>query len=315
MDTFEERLATQPHDAFFKETFSDSGTATAFFCQYLPAALTTQLDWSSLRQVQGSFVTRALQQLHSDLLFSVKARDQECLLYVLFEHQTSVDTQMPLRMLNYASAVLLRHSDLHPGQPLPPVLPVLFHQGPNRWTVSPCFEDLFHIPGTLRDILLPYLPKFRHALVDLSQEDPKNTVRDSYLRMAMEAMKRARMQEAQDYLDWLKKQDISTEERLLKLLLYLFQADKTLDVEAVVLKVDGNPTLQEKIMSTAAALIAKGKAEGKAEGEATGKLRLLQKMMGVPVATDQDLAGLSAVEIDQRFEALEREYEAQFRGK
>ena len=37
--------------------------------------------------------------------------------------------------------------------------------------MSPCFEDLFDLPEDLREVLLPYLPKFRHLLLDLSQSD------------------------------------------------------------------------------------------------------------------------------------------------
>jgi Putative transposase, YhgA-like len=48
--------------------------------------------------------------------------------------------------------------------PLPPVLPLLVHQGPQGWTFSTEFVSLF---GNVPDPLRPYLPNFRHALVDL----------------------------------------------------------------------------------------------------------------------------------------------------
>ena len=78
-------------------------------------------------------------------------------------------------------------------------------------------------------------------------------------------------------------------------------------------------------MSTAAALIAKGKAEGIAQGiakgeaqgiakgKAEGKLTVLQEIMGLPVSSKEELAGLELAELESRYQDMQRRYDEQFK--
>lgn len=89
MDNSSDPLVPVAHtnDGFFKAVFSQPEHAIAFFKSHLPPAITARIDWSSLTVVSGSFIKSSLQQVHSDLLFSVHIGDRETLLYLLFEHQ------------------------------------------------------------------------------------------------------------------------------------------------------------------------------------------------------------------------------------
>jgi len=131
MSDFEQELASQPHDAFARCMLSDPHHARAFFQGHLPPAVAAAADWSTLALLPASFVRQNLQQSHTDMLYSVKISEHEVLLYLLLEHQTSVDNQMPLRLLNYITEVLRQHAETK-GLPLPPVLPFVLHQGPER---------------------------------------------------------------------------------------------------------------------------------------------------------------------------------------
>ncbi len=93
--------AAHTHDGFFKAIFSQPEHATAFFKSHLPSVIVSQIDWPSLIVLPGSFVKSSLQQMHSDLLFSVRIGERETLLYLLFEHQSTPDPAMPLRLLGY----------------------------------------------------------------------------------------------------------------------------------------------------------------------------------------------------------------------
>jgi predicted transposase/invertase (TIGR01784 family) len=90
--------AAHTNDGFFKAVFSQPEYAVAFFRSHLPPAIAAETDWGSLAVVPGSFVKSSLQQVHSDLLFSVRIGGCGTLLYLLFEHQSSPDAAMPLRM-------------------------------------------------------------------------------------------------------------------------------------------------------------------------------------------------------------------------
>ncbi len=183
--------AAHTNDGFFKAVFSQPENATAFFKSHLPPTIAGRIDWQSLVVLPGSFVKSTLQQVHSDLLFSVRIGQRETLLYLLFEHQSTPDPTMPLRLLSYVTEIFTQHQKAH-GLPLLPVLPLVLHQGPETWTASTAFEDLFDLPHELAADLLPFLPKFHHALLDLTRFDPEAGDSDTRLQVVLQLMKLAR---------------------------------------------------------------------------------------------------------------------------
>ncbi len=108
---------------------------------HLPTALSAHIDWDSLTVLPSSFVKTSLQQVHSDLLFSVRIGEKEILLYLLFEHQSTPDPTMPLRVLGYQTEIFTQHHKMH-GLPLPPIVSFVFHQGPDAWNVMSVAEKL-----------------------------------------------------------------------------------------------------------------------------------------------------------------------------
>jgi predicted transposase/invertase (TIGR01784 family) len=238
--------AAHTNDGFFKSIFSQPEHAAAFFKSHLPANLTKQIDWASLAVLPGSFVKSSLQQVHSDLLFSVRAGGRETLLYLLFEHQSSPDPSMPFRMAGYVMEILTQHHRSQ-GLPLPPVLPFVFHQGPDNWNVSTSFEDLFALPEELAADLLTYLPKFHHALLDLTRFDPETGESDTTIQIVLQLMKLARQKDLLRFFRWLAQfqyQDLP-ENLLGQMCLYALHADSDLDPEQIYRSVSSNPELEQ----------------------------------------------------------------------
>jgi predicted transposase/invertase (TIGR01784 family) len=259
-------------------------------------------------------VISSLRQVHADLLFSVRIGDREVLLYLLFEHQSNPDPTMPLRLLGYVTEILTQHHKSH-GLPLPPVLPFVFHQGPESWNISTAFEDLFELPEEIAADLLPHLPKFHHALLDLTRFDPATGESDIRLRVVLQLMKLARQKELLRFFKWLagfSARDLP--DNLLGLmLLYALHSDSDLDAEKIYHTLSANAELERNAMSVAEKLIAKGRVEGRVEGQWIGKIQILEEFLGLPVSSGEsleamDLAGLKAMQ-----ERLHREYELRFK--
>jgi hypothetical protein len=157
-----------PHDALFKAVFSDTENAFALLRPALPRDLVRALDLGSLRLEPASFVDEELREVHRDLLFSAKLEEREVLLYVLVEHQSTPDALMPLRMLRYVVRVWEAWLRKHPGaRRVPPVIPVVVHQGPGRWTGPIRLSELIDIPHHLADALGRRLPELELAFHDL----------------------------------------------------------------------------------------------------------------------------------------------------
>lgn len=320
----DEPLAAAAHtnDGFFKAVFSQPEHATAFFKSHLPPALVPSIDWTTLTVLQGSFVKASLQQVHSDLLFSVLIGERETLLYLLFEHQSSPDPCMPLRLLGYVTEILTQHQKSR-GFPLPPVLPLVLHQGPSTWNVSTAFEDLFELPEEVADALLPFLPRFQHLLLDLTRFDPATGETDTRMQVVLQLMKLARQKELLRFFQWLARYSASElPTNLLGLmLLYALHADSNLDAEAIYLSLSSNPELEKSTMSVAEKLIAQGRVEGISQGISQGlskgvwigRIQLLQDFLGEPIRPHDELESLEIQDLEALHANLHHEYEVRFK--
>ena len=310
--------ASHTHDGFFKAVFSQPEHAIAFFKSHLPPAITAKVDWSSLVVLPGSFVKTSLQQVHSDLLFSVRIGERETLIYLLFEHQSSPDPAMPLRMLGYVTEIFTQHHKAH-GFPLPPVLPFVFHQGPDSWNVSTAFEDLFALPDEFAADLLPFLPKFHHALLDLTRVDPATDEGDMRMQVVLQLMKLARQKELLRFFQWLagfSSHDLP-DSLLGLMLLYALHADSDLDAKKIYHKLSTNPELEKNVMSVAEKLKAEGRVEGRVEGQEKGlwigKIQTLEEFLGYPITDRETLDAFPTSELETRHHALHLEYATRFK--
>lgn len=322
MENADDSLPSAAHtnDGFFKAVFSQPEHATAFFKNHLPPAIAARIDWPSLQVLPGSFVKSSLQQVHSDLLFSARLGEHQTLLYLLFEHQSSPDPAMPLRLLGYLAEILLQHHKSH-GLPLPPVLPFVFHQGPESWNVSTAFEDLFVLPDDSAADLLPFLPKFHHALLDLTRFDPASQERDSRLCAVLQLMKLARQKELLRFFRWLAGRSATDlPDNLLGLmLLYALHSDSDLDARKIYHSLSANPELEKNAMSVAEKLKAEGRVEGlvegRVEGRWIGKIQAIEEFLELPVTSDESLESLDIEQLKAMHERLHAQYEARFKNR
>lgn len=156
-----------PHDALFKSVFQQPENAAAELQHVLPAEHVAAIDWSTLKLEPGNYVDEALADQHSDLLFSAAAQTSgECVLvYLLFEHQSTAEPKMALRLLSYMVSIWERFADEHKALPLPLIVPAVLSQVVGGWKAATRFSGLFSSSlGPLADAVLP---DFSYAVDDL----------------------------------------------------------------------------------------------------------------------------------------------------
>jgi len=175
------------HDAFFKQVLSQPDLAGTFLRERLPPELAELLGPEPPELVPGSFVDEDLRQHHSDLLYRVRFKTGGgAFAYVLMEHKSAPDRAARLQLLRYVVRLLTQWYARNDKLPLPTVLPLLVHQGPEVWEPSREFSDLF---GAVPQPLQPYLPSFRHALVDLAPIEDQWLSGQVRLRAFLKALK------------------------------------------------------------------------------------------------------------------------------
>ena len=130
----------QPNDKLFSTTFSIPENTAGLLSAKLPPALAEAVNWSELRLLPGSFVDSQFRRSHTDLLYSAPIGDREGLRYLLFEHLSSQDRMLPLRLLRYMTRIWERaeKSDSSDSR-LPFILPAVLSQNAEVWNVSPQF--------------------------------------------------------------------------------------------------------------------------------------------------------------------------------
>jgi predicted transposase YdaD len=163
------------HDLFARYTFGHPERAEAELRAVLPTQVVSEVDWSSLRREPVSVVDPELRETESDLLFTARLRSgQPLLLYLLLEHQSSVDRWMALRMLRYVVRQLERWRQENPGsQVLPLIVPLVMYHGPDgAWTAPRRVEDLFDLPEgeAEQERWRALVPRFEYLLDDLTAE-------------------------------------------------------------------------------------------------------------------------------------------------
>ena len=92
-------------------------------------------------------------------------------------------------------------------------------------------------------------------------------------------------------------------------MLYALHNQQNLDLAAISRKVFQNQILKSTSMSAAQILIN----QGRVEGELTGQIRLLQKLMNVPIAPHESLENMSTADLQLYFEKLETQYNAAYK--
>ena len=159
-------MSSTPHDELFRKTLGIPEHAAGELRAVLPRKLAKRIDWSTLRAEPGSFVDSGGPQRHTDLLFSATIDGRDARIYVLFEHQSSFDRWMPLRLLVYMSRIWVSLEEAGAAS-LPVIIPVVLHNGEGKWTGAQRFSELLDSDGLLEAAHL-FIPDFHFVIDDLA---------------------------------------------------------------------------------------------------------------------------------------------------
>lgn len=280
------------HDAFFKEMLSRPEHAASLLQQILPARIAARVDFAALAACAGSYVDEALKERHSDLLFSVPIDGRQALIYILFEHQSTVDGMMSFRLLRYEVRIWERWLRDNPGaHKLPLILPVVLHHSVTGWIGSAAFEDLLDIDAaTLADVA-PHVPNFQFVLDDLSHEsDEQLRARaiTALARLSLWCLRHAR--EPWELVDRLGAwADQVGEVRrapngmaaLVLIMRYIFATNEPAEPEALVQRLLAavGEEGKEEIMTAADQLMERGREQGIKQGVELGRREMLLDLL------------------------------------
>lgn len=161
-----------PHDRFFRGIMQQQPVIQEFFQAFLPEFIQQHIAFDQIKVSSSSFVEPELSEQINDLLFecqfNIHDQIREGYVYLLVEHQSRPEKQLPLRVFRYVLAALDKHAKQQPNSPLPPIYPMVFYQGERTpYPYSMDFLALFDDPLSLMKQVL-FQPV---ALIDVNQLD------------------------------------------------------------------------------------------------------------------------------------------------
>ncbi len=304
----------EPHDTLARAVFSHVHYAAEEFRCALPAAIVDRLELSALQLCNETFVGKDMRKLHVDFLYRAPLDGAEAYIYLLMEHQSTVDKLMPFRLWQYMGAIWAWYLQGHQGQTqLPVVIPMVLHHSKKGWTGPRTIRDLFMLPEDGKEALEGYLPQLSFILDDISlQEDHELRARamQAVPRLALWALKNARhesdlLHKMQDWVEVLREvsEAASGAEAIGTIMRYILNQSET-DPKALgqfLLEQVGEKAL-EAYMTGAEVLRQEGVREGKREGVREGRREGMRE--GRREGHDEALRATLVDLLEQRFGAL-----------
>ena len=144
----------QPHDKFFHLSLAEPQVVKEFFTQHLPPAVLEKVNLAALKLENTTFIDEAYKKTEADVIYSTQANGVTIYLYVLCEHQSTVEHWMAFRLWGYITRLLEAHRTKHPNDPLPLIYPMVVYSGQETWNAPSDIFSLFVDPDLAKSWLV-----------------------------------------------------------------------------------------------------------------------------------------------------------------
>ena len=163
------------HDKRYKKLFSNPTIVKELLECFVDLPFVKELDYSTLKKTDKSFVTYDYKSMESDIIYTVNYRGKKAYIYLLIEFQSTIDHFMSLRMLRYTLELydeILKTSNPKPKK-LPAVFPIMLYNGNRRWDAPENISELIDGMGINGD----YIPNFKYYKIDESNFSRESLVK------------------------------------------------------------------------------------------------------------------------------------------
>ncbi len=135
------------------------------------------------QKIEKSYIRQDLEKQESDLVYLIpllpllgtEAEPKEVLLYILIEHQSSIDYGISFRVLAYLVNLwydLYKNTNenlrRHKTWRLPPVFPIVLYNGNDPWDAPVSLKEIVEHSELFGD----YIPNLKYHIIDIGHYDP-----------------------------------------------------------------------------------------------------------------------------------------------
>ena len=268
------------HDKLIKDILKDkkevAGLANQFFRP------NEKVEASNLQKCTNSFVTKKYKSQEADIVYKLKDKD----LYFLIEHQSTVDYNIPFRILDYSIDIVQewkKGKRINKISKYPTVVPIVIYTGQVKWNV-PKNIKYQQIKVTTYE---KYRIDFGYNFIDVNEYNIEELLEKKTMfgyGMILEKSKNTK-----DFVENVKsiikiENDVVRLEKLADMIVYLFGNVLEYDEQNELLnlineKVGGNmATLAERIKAGDRKRMKQFEKRGEREGARRGKREAIQNI-------------------------------------
>lgn len=281
----------------------------------LPPQLAGQLDLSTLERLPGSYVSKALHQSYSDMVFRVQLINSErsAYIYTLFEHKSRPDDWCSLQLLKYMAAQWENHHRHHPHSKLPPIIPIVLYHGRKGWRRRE-LVDLLDLDDP--SVMSSYTPRFDYVLWDVAQMDRQklelNLETRAFLDLLYHIQRRSLIEALPKIAACLAQAtDIRATllEKIETYLRYAIYCNDHIDEQVIEDSLDASNTREDLMPTLAQKWFDEGRLQGVQkglqQGQHSGQVQLLRRLLltrfgSIPASVDKRIKEATEAEL-QRF--------------
>lgn len=162
-----------PHDKFFKETFSIRENVIDFLQGTIPEEILKKLDLSTLTLDNNSYIDEELKEHFSDVVYTCFSKSKELTIALLFEHKSYPETCPYLQLLRYLLKIW--ETNIKQTERLQPVIPVILYHGKEVWKVRR-FSGYFEEEEGLK--FLESVIRYLYSSTEIGVDKVVNTIKE-----------------------------------------------------------------------------------------------------------------------------------------
>jgi Putative transposase, YhgA-like len=228
-----------PHDKFFKESFSRLEVAKSFIEEVFPKDLRDNINLNALQLTNASYIDDMLKEHFADLVYETEYQGVKASITLLFEHKSYQENFPEWQLMRYMTNIwgeeqkqsTEEEKNKKSKQPSL-VIPIIIHHGETAWkktSMKACF-------GNPPAELLRFLPEFDYLLFSLNDFEDYQIAnfKNDFLATAAMLLKHSRDEkekflQIEDFLiEKLRAFDISHEDGYIGTIAYYLQSASNL---------------------------------------------------------------------------------------
>lgn len=263
-----------------------------------------RIDYTRLMKLERTFIGENFRKREADLVFTAPFIDEkdgetrEIIIFLLIEHQASVDPTMTFRVLYYLMQIWNMQREEFESRGLPlhqwrfnPILPVVFYTGDQRWDRLLDMSQLMELPNSMGR----YVPKMEMEFFNLKATPPEKLVEwDHPIGWVMRVMQKESATK-EEFSNALKLaighlEKLSTEERInwSKLIYFILafiyhrrgtgeRSELLKTVNTAIADANRRKESENMVKTIAQALIEEGEETGKIEAKQDALIKILYR--------------------------------------